>query len=112
MCLVLAVVRWMPLTFDLECDYAQFLEEFKRRADAGDDNLWISALFYLRFVCTHAEILFLCVFLPVKPWKLARGLEITISDSLKCITRLMDASPMIASKCTLRLTSQFFECLA
>jgi hypothetical protein len=36
----------------------------------------------------------------VKPWKLARGLEISVTDSIKHVTRLMDSSPMIASKCT------------
>eukprot|EP00698_Gefionella_okellyi_P025009 TRINITY_DN9015_c0_g1_i3.p1 TRINITY_DN9015_c0_g1~~TRINITY_DN9015_c0_g1_i3.p1 ORF type:complete len:1211 (-),score=251.10 TRINITY_DN9015_c0_g1_i3:114-3746(-) len=68
-------VEWFPQSYDLEHELVPFIHEYQRRAEANEDNLWI-----------------------VKPWKLARGLEITVTDNLKCVVRTMDTSPMIACK--------------
>ncbi|KAL8559513.1 hypothetical protein ACOMHN_037177 [Nucella lapillus] len=67
--------KWLPATFNLETELPQFVSYFQNREKEGVDNTWI-----------------------VKPWNLARGLDITISDDLNCLLRLPETGPKVACK--------------
>ncbi|XP_076444992.1 tubulin--tyrosine ligase-like protein 12 [Babylonia areolata] len=67
--------KWLPVTFNLETELPQFVSYFQAREKEGLDNTWIC-----------------------KPWNLARGMDITISDDLNCIVRLPETGPKVACK--------------
>lgn len=67
--------KWLPTTFNLKTELLQFVSYYQTRAAKELDNHWI-----------------------VKPWNLARGLDIHISKSLPQIVRLQPTGPKIAQK--------------
>ena len=68
-------VLWLPTTYNLKTELAEFVAYFRHREGNGLDNHWI-----------------------VKPWNLARGLDIQISDNLSHILKLPFSGPKIAQK--------------
>ncbi|KAG5899834.1 hypothetical protein JTB14_012305 [Gonioctena quinquepunctata] len=67
--------RWCPLTYNLLTENGNFIGCFQRRVKQGLDNLWI-----------------------VKPYNLARGLDIHITDNLNYICRLSATEPECRGK--------------
>ena len=67
--------EWISPSYDLDKHLPQFAGHFLDRADAvGHNNVWI-----------------------VKPWNLARGIEITVTRNLMEIIRLAESGPKLAS---------------
>lgn len=69
------VPKWLPTTFNLNTEMTKFVSYFQQREDKGLDNHWI-----------------------VKPWNLARGLDMQITNNLTHILRLPTTGPKIAQK--------------
>lgn len=67
--------EWLPTTFNLKTELLEFVSYYQRREAKKLDNHWI-----------------------VKPWNLARGLDIYISGDLAQIIRLQPTGPKIAQK--------------
>lgn len=67
--------EWLPTTFNLKTELLQFISYYQQRQAKGLDNHWI-----------------------VKPWNLARGLDIHITKDLPQIIRLQPTGPKIAQK--------------
>jgi tubulin--tyrosine ligase-like protein 12 len=64
--------KWLPITYNLNYELSKFIEYFKRRDDQDIDNYWI-----------------------IKPWNLARSIDITISNNLNQIIRLTETGPKV-----------------
>lgn len=67
--------KWLPVTFNLNTEMAKFVSYFQNREAKDLDNHWI-----------------------VKPWNLARGLDMQITKNLPHILRLPTTGPKIAQK--------------
>lgn len=67
--------KWLPTTYNLKTELISFISYYQQRKDKQLDNHWI-----------------------IKPWNLARGLDITITDNLSQIMRLQPSGPKIAQK--------------
>lgn len=66
---------WLPTTYNLKTELIQFVSFYQKREELGLDNHWI-----------------------VKPWNLARGLDMHITNDLTQIMRLQPTGPKIAQK--------------
>lgn len=67
--------KWMPAAYNLKTELDKFVSYYQNRQDKFIDNHWI-----------------------VKPWNLARGLDIHITNNLDQILRLPFSGPKIAQK--------------
>ncbi|XP_065074738.1 tubulin--tyrosine ligase-like protein 12 [Ochlerotatus camptorhynchus] len=67
--------QWLPVTYNLKTELVEFVSYYQNRAHKGLDNHYI-----------------------VKPWNLARGLDMYITKSLTQIMRLQQTGPKIVQK--------------
>lgn len=67
--------EWLPTTFNLKTELAKFVSYYQHREALNLDNHWI-----------------------IKPWNLARGLDMHITNYLPYILRLPFSGPKIAQK--------------
>ncbi|KAG9342650.1 hypothetical protein JZ751_016087 [Albula glossodonta] len=67
--------EWLPKTFNLQTELAQFISHYQQNEERGDDNHWIC-----------------------KPWNLARGLDTHITDNLNYIIRQRESTPKVVCK--------------
>lgn len=67
--------KWLPTTFNLNTEMNSFVSYFQHRDEKELDNHWI-----------------------IKPWNLARGLDMQITNNLEHILRLPTTGPKIAQK--------------
>uniref|UniRef100_A0AC35UBL9 Tubulin--tyrosine ligase-like protein 12 n=1 Tax=Rhabditophanes sp. KR3021 TaxID=114890 RepID=A0AC35UBL9_9BILA len=66
---------WLPVTFNLNTELPQFYKYFMDRQEKGLDNTYI-----------------------IKPWNLARSLNMTFSNDISFIMRQMETGPKIVCK--------------
>ncbi|XP_063921513.1 tubulin--tyrosine ligase-like protein 12 [Zophobas morio] len=71
----LEALKWFPVTFNLKTEIANFVSYFQHRESKKLDNHWI-----------------------IKPYNLARSLDIHITNNLNYIVRLPATGPKIAQK--------------
>lgn len=69
------VPKWLPTTYNLNTEMAKFVSYFQHRDEKQLDNHWI-----------------------IKPWNLARGLDMQITNNLTHILRLPTTGPKISQK--------------
>ncbi|OQS03214.1 ubulin-tyrosine ligase [Thraustotheca clavata] len=65
----------MALTYNMESEFPELMQEYIRREEAGEDNIWIC-----------------------KPWNMARSLDTTIAISSANLAKLAQTGPKIACK--------------
>lgn len=66
---------WLPITYNLVNEIGNFVSYFEKRAENGEANYWI-----------------------IKPYNLARGMDIHITNNLNYIMRLPVTGPKIAQE--------------
>ncbi|KAF6032835.1 TTLL12 [Bugula neritina] len=66
---------WLPVTYNLNLNLPEFICHFQKRAERGEDNLWIA-----------------------KPWNLGRGIGHVITGNINHLVRLPETGPYIAMK--------------
>jgi len=68
-------VPWLPCTYNLETELAQFIVDHHNREEKKEDNIWI-----------------------VKPWNLSRGMGHLLSGDIGAILRQSESGPRIVQK--------------
>lgn len=63
---------WLPTTYNLSYELGKFIKYFKERDEADLDNHWI-----------------------LKPWNLARSIDMTITNNLNQIIRSQETGPKV-----------------
>jgi len=66
---------WLPRTFNMETQLPELIATFVLRQAESFDNHWI-----------------------IKPWRMARSMDMCIADHLLCMIRMAESGPKIASK--------------
>lgn len=69
------VPNWLPTTYNMSTELPKFISYFQHREDKELDNYWIC-----------------------KPWNLARGMDMMITNDLDCIVRQSSSGHKIAQK--------------
>lgn len=67
--------NWLPTTYNMSTELPKFISYFQHREDKELDNYWIC-----------------------KPWNLARGMDMMITNNLDCIVQQSSSGPKIAQK--------------
>ncbi len=67
--------NWLPITYNLNYELAEFIAYWKKREDEESDNLWI-----------------------LKPWNLTRSLDMVITSNLNQIIRYQETGPKVTFK--------------
>lgn len=67
--------NWLPTTYNMSTELPKFISYFQHREDKELDNYWIC-----------------------KPWNLARGMDMMITNDLDCIVRQSSSGHKIAQK--------------
>jgi len=66
---------WLPMTYDMTCELAAFVGDYTHRQAAREDNTWIT-----------------------KPHRMARSMDVFVTDSLDCLLRLAETGPRVVCK--------------
>eukprot|EP00668_Euglena_longa_P035158 GGOE01045159.1.p1 GENE.GGOE01045159.1~~GGOE01045159.1.p1 ORF type:complete len:444 (+),score=134.53 GGOE01045159.1:571-1902(+) len=66
---------WLPTTYDSSAELAAFVGDFLSRRQAQEDNAWI-----------------------VKPHRMARSMDVYVSNSMDCLLRLSETGPRVICK--------------
>lgn len=78
--------NWLPITYNLSYELIKFIRYFKEREDDGLDNYWI-----------------------LKPWNLARSIDMTITNDLNQIIRWQETGPKVRTLPSLLLASLLYN---
>lgn len=64
--------KWLPITYNLTYEIVKFIKYFKQREEEGLDNHWI-----------------------LKPWNLARSIDMVVTNNLNQIIRYQETGPKV-----------------
>lgn len=64
--------NWLPITYNLSYELTKFIQYYKQREGEGLDNYWI-----------------------LKPWNLARSIDMKVTDNFNQIIRSQETGPKV-----------------